>query len=94
MKKEDYIGFRTTKEETARLKALAGGMSIPEYLLITAFTNERQRGNQTQYPGWEIEERGRRDRGIKISREPTPSGMESPVLLYPEDREWQRFNDM
>lgn len=94
MSKTNFVSFRVTDEEMERIESLAGQMTPAAFCAEAAFSKIRVRGDDTQYPGWEILERGRRDKGIKIGRSPAPLGMKSPVILYPEDKEYRRFSEM
>jgi len=92
MKKDKFITIRVSEEELARLNVLAGREKVGAFLLGLAFHVKRNaQGSALAYPGWSVDERYRRDGGIKISRNPTPVGMRSPVILYPEDSAYKDF---
>lgn len=75
--------------EKDRLSALAGENTVTDFVLGLAFNVERKHGTDEEYPGWEVVERGRRDRGIKIFH---PKFKEA-VVLYPEDDAYGQFDD-
>jgi hypothetical protein len=90
-KRDKYLSMRVTEEELARVAVLAGEEKIPSFVLGVVFNVKRARGSDKAYPGWEVVERNRRDRGIKIARDPAPLGMQSPIILYPEDDAYGQF---
>lgn len=90
MKRDKYLGVRIDADEEQRLYKLSGSNDMPTFVTERLFSTSVIHGNSKEYPGWDIIERGRRDRGIRISH---PKFGES-VLLYPEDAEWGRFNEM
>lgn len=74
--------------EKKRLEALAGENTVTDFVLGLAFNVERKHGTDEEYPGWEVVERGRRDRGIKIGHP-----KHEAVVLYPEDDAYGQFDD-
>lgn len=89
MKKDTFISMRVSDEEKQRLEVLAGEQSLSAFLLSLGFSAKRVRGNEEEYPGWEVIERGRRDRGIKIAH----ASHKAPVILYPEDDAYLQFEE-
>ena len=83
-----HIRFKDSAERK-RLELLAGEMSLTDFVLGLVFDVKRFVGSGTEYPGWDVVERNRRDRGIKIARDSVPLGMKSPTILYPEDAAYQ-----
>ena len=77
--------------EKSRLEQLSGENTLTEFLLGLAFHSKPKKGNDTSYPGWDVIERNRRDGGIKISKDPAPLGRKSPVVIYPEDKEYKNY---
>lgn len=85
-----------SKEELERLEVLkewSGAKDMTAFMLKAAFAVKlpKDSGDDTFYPGWEILQQGRRDLGILIGKDPVPLKMKSPVMLFPEDREYSRF---
>lgn len=87
--------MRVDEFEKVRLEKLSGSESVGDFLLGLAFrVKHLGTPDNREYPGWEIVERNRRDGGIMIKKEPTPMGRKSPVVLYPEDKEYARFSKL
>lgn len=87
MSKTKYLSVRIDEDEERRIAKLSGQSSIAAFVMDRIFSMEQMHGNKEEYPGWEVVERGRRDRGIRISH---PTFGET-VMLYPEDREYRRL---
>lgn len=73
--------------EKKRLESLAGDNTLTDFILGLAFAKEGM-PNTSEYPGWTVVERGRRDKGIKISHP-----KHGTVVLYPEDDAYGQFED-